>query len=105
MRSGTPGSMGGPGWVRGPAVMSIRASPFVDGTGNRIDDGGHEMRVVISEFTSLDGVVQAPGGPDEDTSGGFRHGGWSMKYFDPDVMGALVDEFAERSGVLLQGRR
>jgi dihydrofolate reductase len=63
------------------------------------------MRVVVSEFISLDGVVQAPGGPDEDTSGGFRHGGWSMKYFDPEVMGAVVDEFAERSEALLQGRR
>jgi hypothetical protein len=63
------------------------------------------VRVVVSEFISLDGVVQAPGGPDEDTSGGFRHGGWSMKYFDPTVMGAVVDEFAERSDALLQGRR
>jgi dihydrofolate reductase len=60
---------------------------------------------VVSEFISLDGVVQAPGGPDEDTNGGFRHGGWSMKYFDPTVMGAVVDEFAERSDALLQGRR
>jgi dihydrofolate reductase len=63
------------------------------------------VRVVVSEFTSLDGVVQAPGGPDEDTSGGFRHGGWSMKYFDPEVMGAVVEEFAGRSDALLQGRR
>ena len=63
------------------------------------------MRVVVSEFISLDGVVQAPGGPDEDTSGGFRHGGWSMKYFDPEVMGAVVGGFAERSEALLQGRR
>jgi dihydrofolate reductase len=54
---------------------------------------------------SLDGVVQAPGGPDEDTSGGFRHGGWSMQYFDPDVMGPVIEEFATRSEVLLQGRR
>ena len=63
------------------------------------------MRVVVSEFMSLDGVVQAPGGPDEDTSGGFRHGGWSIPFFDPEVMGAVVDEFAERSEALLQGRR
>jgi dihydrofolate reductase len=63
------------------------------------------VRVVISEFMSLDGVVQAPGGPDEDTSGGFRHGGWSMPYFDPDVMGPVVEGFAARSEVLLQGRR
>ena len=45
------------------------------------------MRIVISEFISLDGVVQAPGGAKEDTDGGFRHGGWSMQFFDPEVMG------------------
>ena len=63
------------------------------------------MRVLVSEFMSLDGVVQAPGGKDEDTSGGFRHGGWSFEFFDPEVMGAVVNEYAERSEVLLQGRR
>lgn len=63
------------------------------------------MKVVVSEFTSLDGVVQAPGGPDEDTSGGFRHGGWWMPYFDPEVMGPVIDGFADRCEALLQGRR
>jgi dihydrofolate reductase len=63
------------------------------------------MRVVASEYVSLDGVVQAPGGPQEDTSGGFRHGGWSLPFFDPEVMGAVVGDFAERSEALLQGRR
>jgi dihydrofolate reductase len=63
------------------------------------------MRVVVGEFMSLDGVVQAPGGPAEDTSGGFRHGGWSVQFFDPGVMGAVINEFAEQDGVLLQGRR
>src|SRR5205823_14751547 len=64
-----------------------------------------DMKVVVSEFTSLDGVVQAPGGTDEDTSGGFRHGGWWMPYFDPEVMGPVIDGFADRCEVLLQGRR
>ena len=63
------------------------------------------MRVLVSEFMTLDGVVQAPGGKEEDTSGGFRHGGWFFEFFDPQVMGAVVDEYAERSEVLLQGRR
>jgi dihydrofolate reductase len=63
------------------------------------------MRIVISEFISLDGVVQAPGGAEEDTDGGFRHGGWSMPYFDPDVMGTAIDETAERTDALLYGRR
>src|SRR3954465_15011356 len=65
----------------------------------------HHMRIVVSEFISLDGVVQAPGGSEEDTSGGFRHGGWSHQFFDPEVMGPVIAEFAVRSDVLLQGRR
>jgi dihydrofolate reductase len=63
------------------------------------------MRIVISEFISLDGVVQAPGGAEEDTDGGFRHGGWSMPFFDPEVMGSSIGEVAERTEVLLYGRR
>ena len=65
----------------------------------------HGMRIVISEFISLDGVVQAPGGPEEDTDGGFRHGGWSMPFFDPEAMGSSIDEVAERTDALLFGRR
>src|SRR5205085_3229151 len=64
-----------------------------------------EMRIVVSEFISLDGVVQAPGGPDEDTDGGFQHGGWSMPFFDPEVMGSTINEAAERTDALLYGRR
>jgi len=63
------------------------------------------MRIVISEFISLDGVVQAPGGAEEDTDGGFRHGGWSMRFFDPAVMGAAIGEASERTDAILQGRR
>jgi dihydrofolate reductase len=63
------------------------------------------MKTLITEFISLDGVVQAPGGPKEDTDGGFKHGGWSMKYFDPEVMGGAYDELARSSDALLQGRR
>ena len=63
------------------------------------------MRVVASEFMSLDGVVQAPGGAEEDTSGGFRHGGWSMQFFDPEIMRPVIGEFAQRCEALLQGRR
>ena len=63
------------------------------------------MRIVASEFSSLDGIVQAPGGPDEDTTGGFRHGGWWHQYFDADVMGPVIGGIAEQSEALLQGRR
>jgi dihydrofolate reductase len=63
------------------------------------------MRVVATEFMSLDGVVQAPGGPDEDADGGFSHGGWSMPYFDPEMMGAAIAEGMRRTQALLFGRR
>jgi dihydrofolate reductase len=63
------------------------------------------MRIVISEFISLDGVVQAPGGRNEDQDGGFRHGGWSMRFFDPEVIGPAIDEMSARTDALLQGRR
>ena len=63
------------------------------------------MRIVIIEFMSLDGVVQAPGGPDEDTDGGFQHGGWSMQFFDPESMGPVIGEVMEKTEALLFGRR
>jgi dihydrofolate reductase len=63
------------------------------------------MRILITEFISLDGVVQAPGGAEEDTDGGFRHGGWSAPYFDNEVMGADIDEASKQTDALLQGRR
>ncbi len=47
---------------------------------------GARMRVVVSDFMSLDGVVQGPGGPDEDRDGGFANGGWSMPYFEAATM-------------------
>jgi dihydrofolate reductase len=63
------------------------------------------MRVVVNEFMSLDGVVQAPGGAEEDTDGGFAHGGWSAPYFDPEVMGAAIGEGMTAAEALLFGRR
>ena len=63
------------------------------------------MRIVISEFMSLDGVVQAPGGVDEDRDGGFAHGGWSHPFFDPEVMGGAIGDAMSRTEALLFGRR
>src|SRR3954470_3525761 len=63
------------------------------------------MPIVISDFMSLDGVVQAPGGADEDTDGGFAHGGWSAPYFDEQVMGAAIGEAMGTTDALLFGRR
>lgn len=63
------------------------------------------MRIVISEFVSLDGVVQAPGGPEEDTDGGFAHGGWTHPFFDPEVVGGAFDDALGKAEALLLGRR
>jgi dihydrofolate reductase len=61
------------------------------------------MRLVAHEFMTLDGVVQGPGGPEEDTSGGFRHGGWGATIFD-DVVAETVDGWFRTTSALLFGR-
>jgi dihydrofolate reductase len=64
-----------------------------------------EMRkVIVNEFMSLDGVVQAPGAADEDTSGGFEHGGWHLRYFDDASQQRVLESIVEAGGFLL-GRR
>ncbi|MFG3000621.1 dihydrofolate reductase family protein [Streptomyces sp. NPDC048340] len=63
------------------------------------------MRIVISEFMTLDGVVQAPGGAEEDTDGGFAHGGWSHPFFDPEIVGGAFAEATSKAEALLFGRR
>jgi dihydrofolate reductase len=66
---------------------------------------GANVRMIVNEFISLDGVVQAPGGAEEDTDGGFTNGGWSMPFFDPESMGAAIGEAMASTEVLLFGRR
>ncbi|MCX5198516.1 dihydrofolate reductase family protein [Streptomyces sp. NBC_00249] len=63
------------------------------------------MRIVITEFISLDGVVQAPGGPKEDTDGGFAHGGWTHPFFDPEIVGGAFADATAKAEALLFGRR
>jgi dihydrofolate reductase len=62
-------------------------------------------KIIASHFISLDGVVQAPGMPEEDTDGGFRHGGWSGRYFDTEFVGGLWGDVARQCDALLEGRR
>src|SRR3954454_24986857 len=83
----------------------VRCSAAVPPMSSSVWQRRRDMRIVISEFISLDGVVQAPGGAEEDTDGGFKHGGWSMPFFDPEIMGAAMGEMVERTDALLYGRR
>lgn len=60
-------------------------------------------KLVVSEFLTLDGVMQAPGAPDEDTEGGFEHGGWQVPYFD-GVDPAVADGLSAADALVL-GRK
>jgi dihydrofolate reductase len=62
-------------------------------------------KVIVNEFMSLDGVVQAPGGADEDVSGGFAHGGWHMRYMEDELARRWVLESIVAAGGFLLGRR
>jgi dihydrofolate reductase len=61
-------------------------------------------KVIVQEFLALDGTAQAPGGPEEDTSGGFKHGGWQMQYLE-DVGMDWVRKGIKDAGGFLLGRR
>lgn len=61
-------------------------------------------KIIVLTFLSLDGVMQAPGGPEEDTSGGFKYGGWTVPYFD-DFAGKIVGEQMSKPADLLLGRK
>jgi dihydrofolate reductase len=62
-------------------------------------------KVIVNEFMSLDGVAQAPGGADEDTSGGFAHGGWHMRYMEDELAQQWVLASIVEAGGFLLGRR
>ncbi|TIT64676.1 MAG: dihydrofolate reductase [Mesorhizobium sp.] len=61
-------------------------------------------KIIAATFVSLDGVMQAPGGPEEDPAGGFKFGGWTFHYFD-EVAGAAMEDLFSKPFALLLGRR
>lgn len=61
-------------------------------------------KLVVGTFLTLDGVVQAPGGPDEDRDGGFRHGGWLVPYFDEKFV-QIMTEWTKCAGAFVLGRK
>jgi dihydrofolate reductase len=61
-------------------------------------------KLIVTAFVTLDGVMQAPGGPGEDVDEGFEHGGWQVPYVDDDFMGLMTGAF-ERTDQLLLGRK
>ncbi len=61
-------------------------------------------KLVVGVFLTLDGVMQAPGGPDEDRDGGFQHGGWLVPYFDEKFL-RIMTEWTKRAGAFLLGRK
>lgn len=61
-------------------------------------------KLIVSEFVTLDGVMQAPGGKDEDRDGGFEHGGWTLPYWHDDI-GATFFELMQDCDAFLLGRR
>jgi dihydrofolate reductase len=61
-------------------------------------------KLIVQTFVTLDGVMQAPGGPGEDDDGGFAHGGWSVNYWD-DQMGQVMGEATSRPFAMVLGRR
>jgi len=58
-------------------------------------------KIVAAEFISLDGVIQAPGGAEEDTEGGFRHGGWTRPYWHNDIGAHFFEAFSRADALLL----
>ena len=60
--------------------------------------------LIVAEFITLDGVIQAPGGADEDTEGGFTHGGWTLPYWHNDIGAHFFQAFSQADALLL-GRK
>src|SRR5258708_1088239 len=76
-------------------------SPEIANVSDKIID---MRKIIVLSFVSLDGIMQGPGGPTEDTSGGFTLGGWTVPYFD-EALGQTMSEQMGRPFDLLLGRK
>jgi dihydrofolate reductase len=79
----------------------LATTKTADRTGGSTPDS---RKLVAQTFVSMDGVMQAPGGPEEDRDADFRYGGWSLTYWD-DVMGRAIGEFTSQPADVLLGRK
>src|SRR5215211_1747635 len=78
---------------------------FTLAVGRSKDKETRNMRkLVVGSFVTLDGVMQAPGGSNEDRDGGFQHGGWLVPYLD-EKFGEIMTEWTQRAGAFLLGRK
>jgi dihydrofolate reductase len=79
-------------------MTTTHKTPRTDGS------AADSRKLVVQTFLSMDGVMQAPGGPEEDPEAGFRYGGWSMAYWD-EVMGRAMTEFLAEPAEVVLGRK
>jgi dihydrofolate reductase len=87
-----------------PVVRRLDEGTFADGRAGSDERTSAMRKLIVTTFLTLDGVMQAPGGPDEDESGGFPHGGWSVSHFDEQV-GHFMEETMSPPFDLLLGRK
>src|ERR687894_191483 len=94
-------------WTVSPSTSRRRERPRPAGRGdghNQTDEKGTTtMKLTTNTNVSVDGVMQGLGGPEEDRSGGFERGGWSMPYFDEETA-ALIGQVYQRADAFLFGR-
>jgi dihydrofolate reductase len=83
-------------------MRSVRAGPTYDDQTN--EKGNATMNLTTTTFVSVDGVVQGIGGPDEDRTGGFERGGWTVPHFDNETA-TFVNQVYQRADAFLLGRQ
>jgi dihydrofolate reductase len=84
--------------------MSAIAARLADSQSLKRTEMSRMRQLVVGAFITLDGVMQAPGGPDEDRDNGFQHGGWLVPYFDEKFV-QIMTEWTTRAGAFLLGRK